>query len=131
MRWYQAAFLILLTSVLGSCGSILGTDCTEVGCTSGVEIILEQPPAGPYRVEVVSGPGDARYVYECSEARCPDRVFFPDFTPHRVFVRVITEEGTQQYEVIPQYVESRPNGRRCPPLCRRAQVRLPSDRLGG
>lgn len=105
--------------------------CTLIGCDSGIEMILEQPPAGSYRIEAYVNSQGPRYVYRCDrQVGCSERVFFTDFTPYRVFVEVVTDSGTQRYEVLPKYSESQPNGPDCPPLCRTAVVRLPSDRLG-
>lgn len=105
--------------------------CTMIGCDSGITIVLENPPAGPYRIEAYVYSQGPRYVHRCErQSGCATRVFFPEFTPYRVFVEVISDVGTQRYEVVPKYQESQPNGPDCPPLCRTAVVRLPSDRLG-
>lgn len=109
-----------------------GQVCTLIGCDSGIQVVLEKPPAGPYRIEAyVNSSQGPRYVYRCErQSGCPDRAFFPEFTPDRIFIEVITESGTQRYEAAPKYQESQPNGPECPPLCRTAVIRLPSDRLG-
>jgi hypothetical protein len=115
---------------LASCGDFLGSDsCTLIGCTSGLNVVLEDVTSAPYRVEVYSGPSTTRYVLECTANPCA-QIFFPDFTPQRVFAEVIRpNQLTRRYEVIPSYSESRPNGGNCPPLCRNATIRLPSDAL--
>lgn len=112
-----------------SCGSIVGA-CTLIGCHSGIEVIVEDPPESPYRVSASVAGTTTRYVYECpSEAGCADRIFFPDYTPDRVFIEVTSAAGTIRYEVLPDYAESQPNGPNCPPLCRIAVIRLPTDTL--
>lgn len=122
--------LMLFAGGSSSCGSIIQA-CTLIGCDSGLEIILENEPAGPYRIEAFVYSDGPRYVYECSSTTgCQDRVFLADFTPDRIFIEVIRAGGTERYEVLPEYRESRPNGPNCPPLCRTAIIRLPSDRLG-
>lgn len=114
-----------------SCGSILPA-CTLIGCDSGIEVVLENEPDGAYRIEAFADSDGPRHVYECSSATgCQDRVFFTDFTPVRIFIDVTSANGTERYEVLPKYREHRPNGPNCPPRCRTATIRLPSDRLGG
>ncbi len=103
-------------------------DCTLIGCDSGIEVILENPPAGPYTVEASVYDRNPRYVYECERPDgCKGRAEFLEFTPYRLVIDVVSASGSERYEVVPTYVESRPNGPSCAPLCRRATVRLPSD----
>ena len=123
----------LLSLLLAGCGTSTDPEqvCTLIGCDSGIEIVLEDPPEGPYRIEAFVYSEGPRYVYECvSQSGCTDPVFFAEFTPYRVFIDVVTDAGTERFEVVPTYQESQPNGPDCPPLCRTAVVRLPSDRLG-
>ena len=127
------AVFLPLALVLAACGK--STDpvrfCTEIGCDSGIEIVLENRPAGAHRIEAYVYSQGPRYVYRCDQpSGCSDRVFFTEFIPNRVFVEVISDTGTQRYEAVPRYQEARPNGPECPPLCRTAVIRLPSDRLG-
>lgn len=125
------SFVVAL--VLTACSPFTRTArvCTEIGCDSGIEVVLESPPAGSYRVEAYVDPQGPRYVFRCErQSGCTDRIFLDEFTPHRLFVEVISDSGTQRYEAAPNYQESRPNGPDCPPLCRTGVVRLPSDRLG-
>lgn len=128
----QTAFflLILLTAALGACNSSPVTRvCTQIGCTSGIEVQLEEEPDIPYRVEADPGGGRARYVFECEDSGgCPG-IFFAAFTPDWVTFEVITEVDTTWYEVRPEYTEHQPNGPRCEPICSISVVRLPSDAL--
>ena len=119
--------LLVLTTALGSCG--MTEDCTLIGCTGGITIVLEPNLSGPYRVEAYSAPGVARYTYECASATPCSPIFLPDFTPYRFFVHVTRADSTTRYEVLPRYTEFRPNGAQCDPICRNATVRLPSDAL--
>lgn len=135
MRSFHLSLALpLLGMALLSCArdpAITGV-CTEIGCESGIEVILESPPTGAYRVEASVGGSVPKYVYECtSEAGCAERIFFPEFTPYRVFIEVTDATGTERYEAVPVYTERQPNGPECPPLCRNAVIRLPSDQLGG
>lgn len=114
--------------LLSGCGSIFGpTACTLIGCESGVEVAFAQRPDAPFRIEAeVPGHPSSRYVYECDEvSRCGGRIFFADFTPDVVRIRVVTAAGTTEQIYSPQYSESRPNGPDCEPLCRTARIMLP------
>ncbi len=105
------------------------TFCTEIGCTSALEVLLEDEPAPPYRVEADASGGTGSYVYECpASSLCPP-IVFADFTPDRVTIRVVTSTDTTRYEVRPRYEENQPNGPGCDPICLRSVVRLPSDAL--
>jgi hypothetical protein len=123
----------LLCGLLASCDNLTDPGvCTLAGCSSGLEIVLEDPPEAPYLIEASAQPDESAHVFECSnESGCTGPVFFQDFTPLQVYIEVITEAGTERFEVVPTYQEFRPNGSRCPPLCRRGVVHLPSDLPGG
>ena len=124
-----ARLLALVSTVLASgCNSLTGV-CTQIGCTSGIEVQLEEEPPVPYRIEADAGGGTARYVYECDQtAGCPP-IFFAEFTPDWVIFEVIVAEDTTWYEVRPTYTKHQPNGPRCEPTCYNSVVRLPSDAL--
>ena len=128
-RLFRGGILSVLATLGGCDSDTVSQGCTLIGCASGIEVVLEQPPAVPYRVEAYVSSQMPRYVYRCDSGSCLPRIFFEEFTPFRVFVEVISGTGTQVYEVIPRYSESRPNGPQCDPLCRNAVIRLPSDRL--
>lgn len=121
--------LALASTVLASgCGSITEV-CTLMGCTSGIEVQLEEEPPVPYRIEAAADGGTARYVYECGQtARCSP-IFFAEFTPDWVLFSVIVGADTTWYEVRPTYTEQQPNGPGCEPICYNSVVRLPSDAL--
>jgi hypothetical protein len=101
--------------------------CTLAGCFSGLRVELAARPTGPFRVEVTSAaaPGGATYVFDCPDAaRCGPGAFFPDFTPERVTVRVVTSGGAVTRDFAPAYRTFRPNGDDCEPTCREATVRV-------
>lgn len=120
--------LALLAMILAACGTNNdpGLICTEIGCNSGIAVVLETPPSLPYRVEVYApGSSKTRYVHDCpTQSSCTPGIFFQDFTPDRVIVEVITASGTQRHEAMPIYSETQPNGPGCPPVCRNAMVRI-------
>jgi hypothetical protein len=123
-----ATVAVLVFAVVGCYEESMGPICTEIGCESGVEIRVVPQPVGPFRVEV-SPPGSlASYVRDCENGATCTRVFFADFTPDYVNVRVIVTSDTVYLEAIRlEYDEFRPNGPDCPPLCRiaRVDVKLP------
>ena len=123
-----ARFLAILIgcTALASCDLPFGSEkCTLIGCSSGLEIVLDAPPSIPYRVEVYVD-GQARYVYRCDTPTSCRSAFFSEFTPASVHVEVITADGIQRVHASPQYTVSRPNGEDCEPLCRTAVVRIPA-----
>jgi hypothetical protein len=124
--------LIFIAAVAG-CGSGSGSDpqaCTLIGCDSGIEVVLDQAPTAPYRVEAYTPSQQQRHVYRCEPSSCPPRIMFSGFTPDRAIIEVIAQQDTSRHEVTPSYVESRPNGPRCDPVCRNATVRLSADPSG-
>ena len=118
--------LLLLPAVAGSCGvTTPPVACTLIGCDSGLIVELSARPAVPYRVEV-EVPGSAtRNVFDCPDpTRCSGTIVFRDFTPEVARVHVTTSAGTRAHDAQLRYEEHRPNGERCPPLCRNARVRV-------
>lgn len=129
-RRVHLALILLVGGLSAGCDVQTPIICTDMGCSSGVEVRLQEEPAPPYRVEADAGGGTATYVFECPAAgQCPV-IFFPDFTPDRLIVRVVTVSDTTRYEVRPSYEESQPNGPGCDPICRRAVIELPADAIG-
>lgn len=119
----------MISTVLACEGDSLTPFRTQIGCTSGIEVQLEEEPAVPYRVEAEAGGGTARYVYTCDPAAGCLPIIFAEFTPYRVFFEVIVGADTTLYEVLPTYTKHQPNGPRCDPTCYNSVVRLPSDAL--
>jgi hypothetical protein len=117
---------ILLLAPVGACS----LECTLIGCDTGLAVVVEDPPAFPYRVEVfppVTGP---RYVMNCtSPSVCFEgRVFFGEFLPRSVTVEVIGSSGTRRHEVLNlEYENLYPNGRACGSACRQATIHVPDD----
>jgi len=123
-----AKYLAACGLALASGCDLLGPgDCTLIGCANGLTIALQSKPTVAYRVEVQASAFSPVFVFECPDpARCTDQVRFDDFTPQTATVTITTERGTARQLVQPNYVESRPNGPNCEPLCRRAVVQLPA-----
>ena len=95
-----------------------------IGCDDGLAVVLEAPPAGSYRV-VASTDGEEDRVMECSpDAPCGERVFFADFQPESVTIRVIAGADTLTRTVRPDWQDVQPNGPACPPTCRQATVTI-------
>jgi hypothetical protein len=65
----------------------------------------------------------ATYAFECATAQCGTTIFFQDFTPDVVNVRIIVGTDTSYVEAVrPQYGDARPNGPDCPPVCHVGRV---------
>lgn len=95
--------------------------CTEIGCDSGIRVLLTAPPTAPYRVEAYVPGGGARQVRECSAGGVCD-ITFAGFTPAEVSIEIITATDTLRRDAVPVYVVSRPNGPACEPECRNATI---------
>lgn len=110
--------------LLSGCGSIIGpTACTLIGCESGLEVLFDGAQTEPVRVEAEVPGRPGRFVLECDGTnRCRGGVFFADFTPDAVRIRIVSAAGTTEQLYRPTYTERRPNGPNCEPLCRTARV---------
>jgi hypothetical protein len=122
------------SAFVAGCSDRLQLICTEIGCSSGVEVLLDRPPVTGFRVELSSPGSPTTYAYACPDAaHCSNPVFFSDFTPDVVDVRVILGADTSFAEAVrPQYTDVSPNGSRCPPTCHigRVTATLPAMTAG-
>lgn len=121
---FSALFALGVPAILLSgCNGLLPTDCTLIDCDDGLSVELAAIPTGTYQVEVLLPTGEI-HAAECPDtSRCgPGIFFFSGVTAAEVTIRVTTEAGTRSETVRPRYLESRPNGPGCPPLCRQARV---------
>jgi hypothetical protein len=98
--------------------------CTMIGCESGLTVIVEAAPQGPYRVEARAA-GEEPRVRECQSEQDCRRIFFADFLPEEVILEVIAGDARSSHTVRPQVVTVQPNGPECPPTCRQARVTVP------
>jgi hypothetical protein len=127
----RTALAVALALVAGtSCESPLVTNCTDIGCESGLWVNLDALPTGAFRVEVFANSPDVSpsYVYECTPgpAACRQRIFFEGLVVTRPFIRVTTDVGSVLHEIQGlEYETHRPNGPRCPPECRTAETDIP------
>lgn len=122
-KWF---LLPLFVTVLSGCEHWVGLEsCPLIGCQNGLEVELSTQPTTPFRVEAVAPGGISTYQFECTDpSQCGTRVFFPEFTPGVVEIRVITEDRTTTMTYEPRYEERQPNGPDCPPECNVAKVRV-------
>lgn len=100
--------------------------CTAIGCVSGLRMRIEGVTGVMERVEAWPlGETRVTYTVRCTELLpCTGEVFFPDWTPDRVAVRVVMRDGATfaQEEAMPQYERSQPNGPQCDPICMNGRV---------
>jgi hypothetical protein len=121
--------LALLCAACAQSGSSPPQACTLIGCESGLEVQVEPPPSGDFRVEVEAADGASR-AFQCPQGTtCGGRAFFPDFMPAAAAIRVIVDGDTTSASVMPEYRTTQPNGAACPPTCRfgTATVRTAAD----
>ena len=118
--------IVLALVALAGCGESRETRmCTLVGCSSGLQVDLESTPV-PFRIEARVPGSSSRYVAECTGREPCTTVFFEDFTPASVRIQLIADGDTARWLAEPVYVEERPNGPDCPPVCRIGRVRVPA-----
>jgi hypothetical protein len=116
----------LAVTLAVGCENSLQLVCTEIGCSSGVEVTLTRLPTAAFTIELAPLSASTVYSYRCAiPSDCATGVFFPEFTPDYVNVRVIVGPDTTTAEAVqPLYSEFRPNGTRCPPTCRVGHVTI-------
>ena len=120
------SFLFSATAALLASCTPFGA-CTLIGCHDGLSVQLSRPPAGPFRVEATVPNDPTVLAIDCTDAaNCT--LMFPDLIAEQVTLRLITAEGTITQHFQPRYEDLYPNGRRCGPSCRQANVtiQLPS-----
>ena len=120
----MAAFAVLAGSVFGGvgCGNSTGMLCTLIGCESGVMVQVTPLPTGPFRVEVSPLGSLVSFVRDCEDPAACAKIFFPNFTPGEVSVRVTTTSDTVFVQVVQlEYRDFEPNGPGCG-LCRIADL---------
>lgn len=125
MRVFWTVSLVAgLTVLVGGCAP---RACTEIGCVSGLSILLVNPPAGVYHLQV-EVPGEPLRIVRCGDAEggCASGTFFlEETTPAQLTIRLVSAgKAIASQTVRPKYDTFRPNGRRCPPLCRTARVQF-------
>jgi hypothetical protein len=115
-------FLALAGASLIGCSDILPRACTLIGCDHQLLVAFETPPSGAVRVEALEDGATSPRVIECPVGSCSFGARFTDFTPAHVVITVITDQGSKQFDLQPEYEQVRPNGRDCPPECTQARV---------
>ena len=113
--------------------------CTLMACFDSLELSLKVEPPQEYTVKVIATPsGETRsvtcepgkykasYPYSMSTgATCNDgKVTFLGFDPGVVNIEIIWQEDKFSFVGQPIYESFRPNGRHCPPECRRGKLML-------
>ncbi len=121
------ALFALSASLLGSCakGTTAVKVCTQIGCVSGVIVVVDGAGAGQVTSLAASAPGDTAIVRNCTPTTpCTGAlgVVFSDFTPDTVVITVVTATGTTSVTFVPSYTLFSPNGPDCPPTCKLATV---------
>lgn len=115
MKLRRFATVVVMGVFLGACeGLFTSSECTLIVCTDGLFInLLGAPAVGPYRVELFSATSPAaRYVFECPEGRaCGSQIFFPDYTPSEVNIRIVAATQATAYRERPTY--TRPGDTQC------------------
>lgn len=106
--------LSVACAAFASCNPFEPRACTQIGCSSGLSVVLEGTPTAPFTL-TATGAGTMESIV-CEEAAgCP--LFFEGFAPSQVTISY--ESGGKEVEQTfsPSYTRSRPNGEDCPPEC--------------
>jgi hypothetical protein len=106
------------------CPTLVGEDCTEIGCSDGLLVTIGGAVAGPITVRVDAGVEQRTLTCQVAE-QC--LVFFDDWMPVDITIEASWGGGIQTVHAAPDYRVTRPNGPRCPPTCRQAAVKLALD----
>ena len=115
---------VLLTLCLAPSGCELpGGACTLIGCESGLVVMVQGSPPGPWRVEA-SAPGLDTQVRECPAGAQCGSVQFPGFTPPTATITLTMGERTATSQVTLVRREVRPNGPNCEPTCNQPLVTI-------
>jgi hypothetical protein len=96
--------------------------CTEIGCNDGLSVEITGTIAGRTTIEVAAA-GQTTRTFECNPGQAC-RGFLDNYMPAQATITVRMPDRTVERSVSPQYVESRPNGEGCPPVCRQATVQV-------
>lgn len=126
MPYVQALRPSLIALGLLVCVSA-GCSCPLIGCVDGVRVSWSG--ASPTDRGTITADGVAM-PFDCAGAAtstlfCTGTGVQLNGRPTRLQVEVITATGTRTASFTPQYVESRPNGPRCEPVCNNATVTVP------
>jgi hypothetical protein len=115
MRILRYLVLTLLAS-LSACG-----DCTSVGCTEGLIVMLTGTEGGPFRLETQVG-SDPAIVVECTSGTCGTMAIVEGVQADTVTMRLTAGGRTTVRTVRPDYRTDYPNGSGCPGRCRTGHV---------
>ena len=108
--------------MLLGCSELYPVTCTEIGCAGGLTVLFATTPQGDVHVEALAEGETTPRTFDCTGSGCSAGARFLNFSPAHVVVTVTTDAGSQQFDLRPQYQTSRPNGPRCEPVCRSAQI---------
>lgn len=124
MRVRTSLLVVVGLGVAAAGCSLVDPACTQVGCGPSLTLEFAAQPAGLLRVEATDVTTADRRVIDCTApGSCSGGfVYFTDFTPAEVIVRVVTQTGTTEQTFHPLYHRVRPNGPRCEPECRQARI---------
>ncbi|MFN2431949.1 MAG: hypothetical protein ABR599_03885 [Gemmatimonadota bacterium] len=125
--WRNTGLLLVAFTAIACGGDGEPRACTLIGCSSGLQVELESPPAAPFRIEASAVGSGGRYVVECTDTEACRSVLLQDFTPAQVRIRTVSADGAMAWLAEPVYRENRPNGAGCPPVCRVATVVVPGS----
>ncbi len=118
--------IALVFSAWASAGCVGSNACTLIGCVDGVQVNWSGASSADRGKLTADG---VTVNFDCAassaEYTCnPAGILFRG-RPARLSVEVTSAAGTRTASFTPQYVQSRPNGPGCDPVCNNATVTVP------
>lgn len=114
-------------SALVAAGCVGSNACTLIGCVDGVQVNWSGASSvdrGTITADGVAIPFNCA-TGSTSTLVCTGTGVRLQGRPARLQVEVTTATGTRTASFTPQYVQSRPNGPGCDPVCNNATVTVP------
>ena len=118
MRCLTGLALLITLACSGNTEPQLG--CTLIGCTDGLNVVVNAALQQDFTVTVTSG-GQTLHTFTCRSGQSC-HAFVENKTPATVTVALATGMGPVSKEFTPEYKINKPNGPNCPPDCRQATV---------
>jgi hypothetical protein len=105
--------------------SLTPLGCSDVGCFSGLTILLEEPLPDGTVVSLLLE--NAPWTVTCGvNVNCSEGLYFEGLRAEHFGVRVTTPSVEVEFGFRPEYKVVKPNGPDCPPDCFHAEITLPA-----
>ncbi|TVQ06700.1 MAG: hypothetical protein EA359_00820 [Balneolaceae bacterium] len=104
--------------------NLLDPNCTQMGCSDGVTVILSGELPESYSVTLEAHSIDPQKI-EIENGEIFSGIhFFGEITSEQIHVTFDTGEKIISQTFEPEFSKYRPNGQRCPPTCLQANLKF-------